>query len=170
MILPSKALMLACTAVVGTLAVVTGREVLAEGITVDAPYVLAIMAGAGSVVGILFKLLIASRDREFALILAERDRSIAELEGIKKSYSDMAAEAVKASRDITNYYREKLGESPLVPTAPVISESHSPSTAKQREAAFVQTLRADLAQVKLASNQPPRVEPECAETPIPKDA
>ena len=147
-----------------------GREVLDS-----TPVIIATMLlGSGAVIAFLFKLLISSKDREMALLIAEKDRmrfeietrnrqNEIEMESIKKSYEEMAAEALKSARDTANYYRAKEGKPPIIPVAAVISESHSPSTAKQREAAAIQTMRAEMAQIKLAVGQSPRLEPERAD-------
>lgn len=125
-----------------------------------------LLLGAGGVIALLFRLLIASKDREHEQILKERETDKAELVAVKKSYQDIAAEAVRSAIETTNYYRKKEGLPPLIIAAPVIPESQSPSTEKQREAAHVQTLRASLANVKLETGQEPRPEPEKAVEPV----
>lgn len=95
----------------------------------------------------------------------EKDRVIAELTSVKKSYQEIADEAMRSLQETTNFYRKKNGEPPVAFLAPVVSESHSPSTERQREAALVQTMRAKMAAMKLASGLPPREEPERSVAP-----
>ena len=134
----------------------------ATGLPIDSIYVLAMLSGSGIVIATLFKLLISSKDREFAAILAQKDKALADLDGMKKSYQEIAAEAVKSATETANYYRAKEGKAPLILAPPVVSESHSPSTAMQREVAFIQTMRATVAKIKEVTGQEPRAEPEHA--------
>jgi len=149
------------------LSFMTLSVVFAEGITLEPAYLLTILAGAGGVIALLFRLLITSKDRESALVMAEKDRVILELESVKKSYQEVAAEALRSALDTTNWYRQRDGKPPLIPAAPVISESHSPSTEKQRETAALQTMRATMAAVKLVTGQEARQEPPHAQEPAP---
>lgn len=130
----------------------------AEGITVDPifVYLAATLAGAGTVIAFLFRALITSKDRETAIALKDKDRLLAEVEAMKKSYQEIAAEAIRSAAETTNYYRRKEGLPPIVPVAPVIPESHSVPDAAQREAAEIQSMRARMAQIKLESGQEPR--------------
>lgn len=119
-----------------------------------------------AIIGILLSALVGAVTMLFKLLIAAKDQAysskLAELESVKKSYQEIAAEAVKSAVDTTNFYRAKEGKPPVLLVAPVISESHSPSTLIQREVAAIQTLRATVAQVKLEENQPPRKEPDRA--------
>jgi hypothetical protein len=125
--------------------------------SIDPLYILALFAGSGTVIGVLFKLLISSKDalilskeREYALALADKDKVNHDLDALKKSYASIAEDAVKTAIDTTNFYRRKYEDKPpLVITAPVLPESHSPSTEAQREAAAIATLRAAMAVVAL---------------------
>lgn len=130
------------------------------GITIGGPWVLAAMGGAGTVIAVLFKLLIASKDKELQTVIAQTEDEKKELEGLKKSYQEIATEALKSATEAANYYREKEGKPPVALLAPVVSEAHSPSTARQRENALIATMRANMAAVKLATGQLPRPEPE----------
>lgn len=132
------------------------------GITISGAVALSILAGAGGVIAFLFRALILSKDKEVASISAQNDREQKELEGLKKSYQEIAAEALRSATETANYYRAKEGLPPVVLLAPVVSESHSPSTRQQREEALVATMRANMAAVKLAVGQAPRPEPEQA--------
>ncbi len=136
------------------------RPPLLAQVVLDTAYLLAILAGAGGVIAFLFRALISSKDRELASIIAEKDKEAAELTSMKKSYQEIAQEAVKSALGTTNYYREKDGKPPILPVAPVISESHSASTSLQREVAVIQTLRATITQIMLEAGQEPRKEPE----------
>lgn len=137
-------------------------EIGNEGVNLSPVYILAVIAGAGTIIALLFKMVLAGRDREHNLLLAQKDAALMELDSLKKGYQEIAGEAIKSAMDTANYYRSKDGKPPIDVAAPVISESHSPSTQKQREMALVQTMRATMAQIKVASGQAPRVEPEHA--------
>jgi hypothetical protein len=141
----------------------------AEGIEIGTVWVLATLGGAGGVIAALFHLLISSKDREYALLLAQKDKENAELISVKKSYQEITQEALKSAVDVTNFYRAKEGKPPIIPVAPVVSESHSPSTAAQREAALIATMRATMAQVKVVTGQEPRQEPDHALEPTKPD-
>lgn len=78
---------------------------------------------------------------------------------VKQSYKDITKEAVASSKEMANYVLKKDDKPPLLFVAPVVPESHSPSTVKQREAAEIATWRADMASLKLAVGQDPRAEP-----------
>lgn len=140
---------------------------IADAIAIEGVYILALLGGAGSVIAYLFHSLITAKDREAALAMKEKDRMLLELEGMKKSYQEIAAEAVKSFREVTNFYRAKEGKPPVVLAPPVISESHSPSTAIQRETAAIQTMRAAMAKIKEETGQEPREEPPHATEPVP---
>jgi hypothetical protein len=124
---------------------------LAELTLTDGGVVAALVAA----IGMIFKLYVAAMEKRY-------DDLLKESEGFKKSYQEIALEAVKAQAETTNYYRVKDGKPPLAIVAPVISESHSPSTQQQREAALIATLRAKVAAAKLADDQEPRQEPDHA--------
>lgn len=136
-----------------------------EGVNLSPLWILGVLGGAGTIIAFLFKLYIAARDREHALLLAQKDTALVELDGARKSYQEMASEAIKSALDTASYYRAKEGKPPIVLPAPVISESHSPSTEKQREVAFIQTLRATIVAIKEATGQTTRAEPEHAIEP-----
>lgn len=134
--------------------------VLAEGITVSTASVMGIIFGSGGVIGVLFKLLISSKEREYNLLLREKDRDLAELDSLKASYQKMSADALKSATAIANFYRDREGKAPLIFVPPVIPETQSPSTAKQREAAELQTSLAHLEAIKRATGQAPKATPE----------
>ena len=97
----------------------------------------------------------------FKLFISAKDRANSELESALKSWKDVAEESMKSHRQTIDHYRAKEGKPPLPPPlAPVIPESHSPSTRQQRENAAIATARANVAAIKLAVGQPPRVDPE----------
>lgn len=150
----------------------------AQGIVIDTVTGIGIVVASGTVIAFLFKLLLGAKDAqieaekkradaEAARAAADREaerleqnRLIADLESRKKSHEEIASEALKSAREMANYLLRKEGKPPLVPVAPVISESQSPSTAKQREDARIATQRAEMAQIKLEVGQEARVEPE----------
>lgn len=140
-----------------------------QGIQLSPVYLLAILAGAGSIIALLFKLLISTKDnliaakeREFSVLVAQKDKALADLDSVNKSYREIADEALKSAADTLAHYRQKEGKPPVVPLANVLPESHSPSTPEQRVTADVATMRQKLAQIKIAAGQAPREEPEKA--------
>lgn len=135
------------------------------GVVLNTVYVLAVLAGAGGVIAFLYRQLITSKDalieakeKAHQLALAEIATQRAAEEALRKSYQDIAAEALKSATETANYYRAKEGKAPIIPLAGVIPESHSPATPAQQEAARIATMRAAMAQVKLATGQSPRQE------------
>lgn len=123
----------------------------ADGVTIPLSAIIGAVTVLGGAVVFLFKLLLGSKDK-----------AIADLESRMKSLQEIADESARAAREMGNYLRAKEGKPPIIPVAPVISESHSPSTKRQRDEAHIATLRANLAATKLAVGLPPRVEPERA--------
>jgi hypothetical protein len=123
---------------------------------IDPLYILGLFAGSGAVIAFLFRLLIGSKDREYAAMVVAKDRAIADLDALRKSYASIAEDAVKTAIDQANFYRRKYEDKPpLVITAPVLPESHSPSTEAQWEAAKIATLRAAMAVVVLNATTTP---------------
>lgn len=123
-------------------------QAAADGVTIPISAIMGAVVVLGSAIGLLFKLLMGSKDK-----------AIADLESRMKSLQEIADESTRAARDMGNFMRAQEGKAPIIPVAPVISESHSPSTKRQRDEAHIATLRADLAATKLAVGLPPRTEP-----------
>ncbi len=136
----------------------TGSVALAEGLTIETPYALAVLAGSGTVIAFLFRALIVSKDREFASLMREKEADNLELKERNKSFQELAVESAKFANDLANFYRLKEGKGPIAVVAPVVPESHSPPNEKQREAAVIQTLRAKMAAIKVAMDFEPREE------------
>lgn len=130
----------------------------AEVETIGLGWILTLLAGAGGVIAYLFRMLITVNKEKYDLLLAEKERQNKELEAAKNSMKEIAAEAVKSYLATANHYREKAGQPPIVPLVPVVSESHSPPTKEQREAAEIATMRAKMAQINLAMGIKPRQE------------
>ena len=125
-------------------------QIAEGGIVINAATIIAVITGLAGTIAFLFKLYAAAKDKQ-----------IAALESTKKSYEEMAVEAIKSAKETADYYRRVYeNKPPILLTAPVISESHSPSTIIQRETARVATMRASLAAIKLEVGQTPRMEPE----------
>lgn len=121
-----------------------------SGITVTGTVIISLLTTLGGGMVVLFKLYVSAKDK-----------ALADMESLKKSYEEIANEAIKSAKETQDYYRVKYeGKAPIILAAPVISESHSPSTKVQRETAQVATMRASLAKIKLEAEQLPRVEPE----------
>jgi predicted RecB family endonuclease len=115
------------------------------------------LAGAATVIGTLFKLLISSKDNEMKALRTEKERAVLELQGINKTYRELAIEAVKSAEDMANFMRVKEGKEPLVSVLPVLPETHSAPSLAQIEAAEIQTMRAKMAALKRATGQEPRI-------------
>ena len=123
---------------------------IAEGINITSSMLVSLITTLGLAIVFLFKQVISAKDKQ-----------IEELQKIKISYQDIASEAIKSAKETADFYRGKYeNKAPIVLAAPVISESHSPSTSAQRDASDVATKRASLAAIKLCMGQAPRVEPE----------
>ena len=128
-------------------------------------YAAVLLGGAGTVIGVLFKLLISAKDEASKLRDAEKDRLIADLVSERKANKEIRDEAIKSALEQANYNRQRDGKPPVVIVPPVIPLSNSPSTQAQRDAADIQTAMATLAEIKRISGQAPRAEPEHAEEP-----
>lgn len=148
--------------------------IFAQG--VDVGWVLAglvtILGTVAGVVTILFRLLIATKDqlisaKESAHELALKQLEAEKLEeiGRKKTFQEVAQEAVKYAIDLDGHYRQREGRPPIKPAAPVVTEAHSEPTEAQRESAVIATLRAKMAQLKLEAGQEPRKDPGDHSTP-----
>jgi hypothetical protein len=118
-----------------------------SGVSIPLSAILGGVVVLGSSIGLLFRLLLGSKDK-----------AIADLESRMKSLQEIADEASKAARDMGNFMRAKEGRSPIIPVAAVVPEAHSPPTQRQREEAHIATLRAELAATKLAVGLDPRKE------------
>lgn len=127
----------------------------AATLELDVGWLISVLVGAGGVIAFLFRMIVTDKNKQIDALTARNTQ----LENTKQSYEDMAIEGVKSARATANYYLQKEGKPPIIPLVPVISESHSPSTEEQREAARIATLRAEMAQVKVVMGQPPREEP-----------
>lgn len=104
--------------------------------------------------------------KAMAQAVSDRQESrIKDLEGQKKSYKEMAEEAIEVSEREVNAKRSSEGKKPFPPIANVVAEHHSPVTIEQQEAADLQTARARITAVKVALDLPPRQagEPETDE-------
>lgn len=157
---------------------------LAEAIQIDggavATVITTIVVLVGGGVSALFYLYVGTKDKEATRLLTEatkalaekdqvileRERALAdakkyytELESVKKSYAEIAAESQKASKDMLDWWLKSQGKPPVLFVAPVVSESHSDSTLAQRETAAIQTMRATMAALKLAAGLEARAEP-----------
>ncbi len=119
-----------------------------EGITITTTMVLAAFATLVSAFVVVGKMLLASKDK-----------AIADAESRIKSYEEISREGVDTAKRMADYMRAKEGKEPIVVVAPVVPESHSPSTKKQREEADIATKRAALAAIRLVADLPARATP-----------
>ncbi len=118
-----------------------------------------VVALAGGITG-LFWMLMASKEREHAGLIKEKERDIRELENLWKSFRDISTDAVRTSVHRENAFREKSGLPPMHLPAAVIPEAFSPSTELSRANAEIATLRATLVHVKLSAGIEPMPFPE----------
>ncbi len=87
----------------------------------------------------------------------------ADLRSKSASNEKIRDEAVEAATEMAGYVLKKEGKPPMIPViAPVVTQSNSPSTEKQRHEARIATAVAKLAAAKLAVGIEPRPEPERA--------
>lgn len=132
---------------------------------------ISLFMGSGAVIAFLFRALITSKDNEmkaamsaYNAALTERDRLMSEKVSAEKSYKEVASEAYRTATDILNHYRKMEGKPPVLPPAPVVAEGHSPPDDKQKKTAELQTLRANMAQLRLVAGLPPRKEGDGLDT------
>lgn len=116
---------------------------------------LAAVTGAGGVIALLFKMLIASKEKEIENLKSQ----LADMESVKDTFKDVAAEAMRSVVETTNYYRIKDGKPPLILPIKVVAEGSSPPKERQREAATAATMRATMVVIKEATGQEVRKEP-----------
>lgn len=128
------------------------------GITITTGAALAIGSGAVSAITALFWMLIKSKEREYERIVAGEKEA-------KENYEKLAAEALGFATQQANWAMAQSGLPPVVPVAPVVPRSQSPSSAKQREEARLQTMVANLAQLKLMTGMQARPIPPRAPQP-----
>lgn len=96
-----------------------------------------------------------------AKLAAEKERN-RYLDSSRLSWKELAKEGRQTTQGMANAVLEKEGLPPVVQVAPVVSESHSPSTEKQRDEAELATEKAAIVAIRLAVGQQPRPEPERA--------
>ena len=132
-------------------------------IVISTPWALGALTGAGAVIALLYRTLIAEKDQKFDLLLKEKERDLKELELLWKSFRDISTDAVKVTTTRENAFRAKEGLPPLVILSPVVPEAFSPSTELARANAEIATLRAALVQIKFSAGQPPIPWPEQGE-------
>lgn len=138
---------------------------LAEGgVILTTTQIVAAVTVLSGAVALLYKTQQSNNARE----IQRMEKNIADLESSKKSFEKVAGEAVEAATQINNYLRAQEGKPPLLPIAPVVTESNSPSTAAQRDSAILETLKAKVEAIRLGNNQPPRPEPEQAPIKVTK--
>lgn len=130
-----------------------------EGITI----ITGLLVAMGTTVVFLHRHLMAAKDAERERLLADREALVKQLEAKKKSYEQIAQEAVHALVEVADKQRAREGRPPVTPLASVVPESSSPSTPAQRDDAAIATLRARMAAVKVDQGLPPRLEPPQAD-------
>jgi len=133
------------------------------GITIGVATVISVFIATQGVIAVLFKLLMASKDREYATMLREKERDVRELEQLWKSFRDISVDNEKVMRTRENSFRAKEGLPPLEVLLPVRPEAFSPSTELSRANAEIATLRASLAQIKISAGIPADPFPEAGD-------
>lgn len=149
---------------------------LLQAASFDGSFTFGLLTGSGVVISYLFKLLIAAMERTQKLTIEARDTVIAELAFEKSTNQKLAAEAVRMSLDLTNFYRDMAGMSKVQPVVAVIADTASPVTQKEIDKAELETLKATLAMLKRETGQPPKPTPLLPATapddptkPVPSD-
>lgn len=117
---------------------------MTDGITINTATALGLGAGALTVIAALFKMLMAAKDREHA-------RLVADLTETKENFEKLAAESLVYATAQANFSLARANLPPIVPVAPVVPRSQSPTTPKQRETARLATMVATLEQLRLAT-------------------
>lgn len=114
--------------------------------------VVAVIGSLATAVGVLFKLVISSKNE-----------TLRATKSLLKSYKEIAEDTTRSLTQVVNQNRLREGKLPIQLTVPVVTESQSPSTELQRHTAHVATLRAHGVQLnKAAGLPPPREEPDKA--------
>lgn len=122
-------------------------------------YLLAGFVALAGTVAYLYRALMAKADAIETSLKAEN----ADLKAKVKSLETIADEGRETALQIANWYRTKYeGKAPIIPLVPVVPEANSPSTERQRVEARIATLRAGLAEIRLATGLEPRPTPEKA--------
>lgn len=109
------------------------------------------LAGA---IGYIFRLLMQSKDAQIAA--AEAATKLRDEESAKKSYKEIAEEAVAMAELRVNRERRASGYESTRVVAPVVPEHSSPVTTEQQKTADLQTLRARVTAATLALGLPAR--------------
>jgi ABC-type phosphate transport system auxiliary subunit len=107
----------------------------------------------GSGIALLFKLLMASHART----VADLEKRLGDVEALKRTYQEMAGEAIRSAKQTADFYRLKHeNKPPIVLDEPVVPESSSPPSRLQKETATLATMRANMARIKREMGQAPR--------------
>ena len=125
-----------------------------DGLTITTTAAVTALGTLVACISGLFAMLIKSKEREYL-------RTVADLKESKENFEKLAAESLTFATQQANWAMQQQNLPPVVLTAPVVPRSQSPSTAKQRETARLETMVATLAQLKLmmgvaASPTPPQ--------------
>ena len=100
-----------------------------------------LMGGLCSAVVVVFKLLMATKERQLADMQSQRD-----------SYKGIANESVRTMEDLANRVRTEQGKPAFTAIAAVVPEHSSPPSEAQKQAAELQTLRARIVAATLNIN------------------
>jgi hypothetical protein len=101
--------------------------------------------GLISTIALLFKLLMASKDKQLVDMTSARD-----------SFKEIAEESVSNVEQVVNRIRQEKGLPEFKPLKPVVPEHASPVSRAQKDTAELQTLRAKLVAATLSLDLPPR--------------
>lgn len=116
----------------------------------------ALMTALAGAVAVVFKLLIKSKDDQLAMAAAAAEKRLRDEESQKKSYKEIAEEAVAMAELRVNRERGAAGRSAAKTVAPVVPEHSSPVSQEQQKTADLQTLRARVTAAGLDLKLPPR--------------
>lgn len=121
----------------------------------------------GGAIYVIFNLLMKAHDARIAdqqtqseLRLKEQatqyDKRLEEVDSQRKSYKEIAEEAVAAVEKTAREVFQTAGKRPVLSLAPVVPEHSSPVTPEQQETAELQTMRARVTAATLALGLPAR--------------
>jgi len=114
-------------------------------------------AEAIGIIGVMGTGLITAIALLFKLLMASKDRALDEMTTERNSYKQMAEEAIANGEKFVSDSLAKCGQPDFEPMAPVVPEHSSPVTRQQQDVAELQTLRARLVASTLAMKLPPRL-------------
>jgi hypothetical protein len=122
-----------------------------------------LMSALAGAIGILWKKNDAGHERELTDVKLQRDKELADMKAQRDSYKEIGHEAVTNLGLVRALHPEAIVPTMIPRLVPVIPEHNSPTTQVQRDAAELQTMRAQLVAETLRLGLPARKEAPMAE-------